>query len=315
MVGLVAIRTARNPARTLQILSKWGRDRRCLPLRLRPHLLDYIEIHHFMASRLGRYPNLQAPRDFNDKIQWLKLFARQAGMAKLVDKVAVREWVANRIGPQYLIPLRDTAERWSRLDPSALRAPFVVKTAHDSGSTVIVTSDDPHSILRARTAITRAQRRRYGTVGAEWAYRDVRARVLVEEMIGNGTVPPADYKFFCVRGEVKLVQKLWGRFEGTLKEATFDASGSSAALHVDPTNAHEDGGPLPGNWQEMLSVASALSMDFEFVRVDLFSIGGKVFFGELTFWPYSGYYLGDQRALGGLIEVDNQFTGRTAPGT
>lgn len=307
MLGLVTYRTVRSPVRTVKILLKWRRDARALPLRARVHLLDYMEIHHSMLMRLGRFPRLVRPQDFNDKVQWLKLFAQRPEMVLLVDKIAVRDWVSERIGPGHLIPLRASASDWSDLPAHALKAPFVVKAAHDSGSTVIVKNDDLPSLTHAERAISRARRRRYGTVGAEWAYRSVRPRILVEDMLGDGSVAPADYRFFCVRGEVKVVQKHWGHREGASREATFDARGRELGIRIKPENVYVTAVDIPGSWDLMVNIARKLSSDYEFVRVDLFCVDETVYFGELTFWPFSGYYGGDQQQLGDLVDVNTRI--------
>ncbi|MGD6980975.1 ATP-grasp fold amidoligase family protein [Citricoccus sp. CH26A] len=312
LISVAAARTVVRPDQTILTIRKWYSDKKVLPLRWRPHFLDYLEIHHAMKSHVGRFPNLVNPEDFNDKIQWLKLFDQREETVILADKVRVRDWVAERIGPEYLIPVIQIADHPRELDRAALGTPpYVVKASHDSGSAQIVRSLDDDSWAKITKRLSAAVRRRYGTWNSEWPYRYVRPRVIVEEFIGTDDALPVDYKFNCVNGEIKLVRIFWDRGQGA-KVSTVYEDGTQADIRVNPDYEHQESYPLPPNWSELCALARKLAEGIPFVRVDLYSTGKRIYFGEMTFLPQGGLYRGgDQRALGDLTPID--LTGYREP--
>lgn len=305
LLTVAVARTVVRPDRTIRILRKWQADAKALPLQRSAHFLDYLEIHHAMAAHVGRFPDLVDPMDFNDKIQWLKLFDQREQTIQLADKVAVREWVAERIGAEYLIPVLQVADRPRDLDLGSLgTAPFVVKASHDSGSAQIVRQTDDISWRRVTKRLDAALRRRYGTWNAEWPYRYVRRRVLVEKYIGAGEVLPVDYKFNCVNGAITLARIFWDREQGA-KVSTVLEDGTPVDIQMNPSYEYQGAFDLPANWRELCALARKLSEGIPFVRVDLYSTGDRIYFGEMTFLPQGGLYKGgDQRALGELTPID-----------
>ena len=239
-------RTIIRPDRTIRAVRKWRSDARVIPLKASAHFLDYLEIHHAMAADVGRFPDLLNPTDFNDKIQWLKLFDQRAETIRLADKVAVRSWVAERIGAEYLIPVLQIADDPRNLNRHALgETPYVVKASHDSGSAQIVTESDDESWRQVAKRLKAALRRRYGTWNSEWPYRYVRPRIIVEEFIGSQNTVPVDYKFNCVNGEITLVRIFWDRGHGA-KVATVFETGEYADVQVNPSYEHQAAYDLPG---------------------------------------------------------------------
>lgn len=305
LTSVAIARTIVRPNRTIHIIQKWRADARVLPLQKSAHFLDYLEIHHAMASQVGRYPDLVNPTEFNDKIQWLKLFDQRAETIRLADKVAVREWVAERIGPDYLIPVLKITEHPRHLDRTELgRPPYVIKASHDSGSAQIVMNDDDATWQRVTRRLSADLRRHYGTWNSEWPYRYVQPQVIVEKFIGAHGVPPVDYKFNCVNGEVALVRVFWDRGQ-VPKVSTVYEDGTAAHIQVNPSYEHQEAYELPANWTELCALARRLSEGIPFVRVDLYSTGERIYFGEMTFLPQGGLYRGgDQRELGDLTPID-----------
>jgi hypothetical protein len=305
-VRLLALRAVSSPLRTAKIAAKWRNDSRSLPLRVRSHLFDYFESHYCLARTTGEFPDLVAPASYNDKVQWLKLFDQDPATVTMVDKLAVRDYVADCVGEQYLIPIRAHASRATDLAPSDLHPPFAIKATHDSGSTSLVFTDAENVVEKAVRKAERARRRRWGVWYAEWPYRYVCPRLVVEELIGEDNQPPTDYKFHCVNGEVIWVQLFWSRADNLQETSVFpDGSASSIGLNA---GAHMDAPvSLPSTWNEMLNVASRLSKGKKYVRVDLYSVQERVYFGELTFFPKGGYHSGPGRVeLGSLLPIDTE---------
>ena len=241
--------------------------------------------------RFGRTPDLVHPRRYNEKIRWRMLHDRRPLLRVFADKVAVRDYVAERIGESYLVPLLGIFDRpedipWERLSP-----PYVVKATHGCEWNIFVRDAaevDPDrfsELLRGWLA------RDYYYVAREWAYKRVPRRVIVERFIGSDGRVPSDYKFYCFDGEPRAVAVCHDRFRGTTW-AWFDPSWTLLPW-VSKAYGEGTGCPPPSRLEEMLEVARALSADIEYVRVDLYCVGDRVYFGELTAteaagsWPLS----------------------------
>ena len=242
-----------------------------------------------MYSHVGRFPNLVNPSGQNDKIQWLKLFSRDPIQAVFADKFLVREWVTEQIGGQYLIPLRAYSFSASEVPPEALKDPFVAKASHDCGSAVVVDNPDPASSFDALVSVENALRSKFGVQTAEWGYRGLKPRILIEDLLAEeGGRSLSDYKFHCSRGQILWAQVIWDR-DKEVKEAIIEADGSPTtfkSLHASWQSSEMEA--LPNTWEEMCRIAKVLSRDRPYVRVDLYSVSDKVFFGEMTNWPCAG---------------------------
>lgn len=288
------------------ICKKWKADKELLPLK-HEHFEQYFWIHRASWLKLGKFPNLVNCKDFNDKIQWLKLFDQDPVIVGCVDKIAVRHEVLKRVGEKYLVSLYQTHKSFRDIDFDPLPKSFVVKANHDSGSYSLVGDKSKFDAVKSKAKIEAALIRPYGMKTGQWAYALVEPKVLVEEFIDphHGESPPPDYKFFCVDGNVRFVQYIYDRSSGT-KEQIIDVSGQTLDVHFDSNFQSCSGFNRPAEWEEMISVAERMGEGFKFVRVDLlYSSSGRFYVGEMTFWPLAGFYRSaGQEQLGEFLDFD-----------
>jgi hypothetical protein len=297
-----ALRASRNLAAKIE--QKWPEDCRHLPLTP-AHRELYDIIHRLVFREFGEFPNLIDCRDFNDRMQWLKLFDQRREMVRCSDKILARDYIRERIGEKHLVKLYQTHERFSQIDFAALPQAFVIKANHDAGSTVLVRDKAKLDKAAAEARIEAGLRRQYGWETGEWAYKYVRPRVLVEELLDpHSASPPPDYKFYCVEGKVKFMHYVYDRGLDP-KSQIIDANGADMKTQIYPVFALGDAFRKPDQWDELIEVAERLSSAFKFVRVDLYCVGGRIYAGEMTFWPSGGVYHGDgQKRLGPLLDFD-----------
>lgn len=291
---------------TAAVHLKWRIDSLCTPLTAE-HWNLYRIIHTSYWRELGRFPNLRSPHDFNDKIQWLKLFDQQEAAITCSDKLGVRDHIRARIGENYLVPLLAVWDHAEALAFSQLPHSFVVKTNHDSGTVILVSdksqADREPIVHRLKTSLSR----KYGWENGEWAYSFIQPRILVEQhLTPSSPMPPPDYKFYVVEGRVRFVHFISDRGNDT-KEQVLDAEGVDLGVGLYPSFRRSQTFSKPKCWREMVQIAEAIGAGFKCVRVDLFLVEDRVYAGEMTFWPMFGCYKGDgQRKLGPLLDFDRR---------
>ncbi len=288
----------------MSIERKWKQDCLLLPLTSK-HRELYNIIHRLCLRELGEFPDLVNCRDFNDRIQWLKLFDQDREIIRCSDKILVREYVRERVGEQYLVKLYQVHDHFLQIDFDALPDSFVIKVNHDSGTVILVRNKAELDRQAAEQRIEEALQKSYGWLNGEWAYSYVKPKVLVEEFIASETEsPPPDYKFHCVDGTVRWLQYFYDRGNNT-KEVIVLPSGEITNIHLSHNMKHEKEFDLPSSWLEMTSVVGRLAERFKYVRVDIYSINFKIIVGELTFFPWTGCYKGEgQKILGQLLDFD-----------
>jgi hypothetical protein len=215
------------------------------------------------------------------------LHERDARLSVLCDKLRVRDYVAARVGADYLVPLL-----WHGTDPALipfgeLPARFVIKTNHGCSYNIIIKDKAQADPLKIKLQLGKWLRINYGEdfcLGIEWAYRNISPAIIVEAFIGESDRPPIDYKFYCFAGRVEFLTQHFGRF---VKHQTrsFDRDYGPHVFHY---QFEQYAGPCerPKNFEVMVQLAETLAQEFEFMRVDLYNVGGRIFFGELT--PYPG---------------------------
>ena len=258
-----------------------------------------------MVSELGEFPNLVNPQDFNDRIQWLKLFDQTKEHVRCSDKIRVRDYVRERVGEDYLVKLYQVCERFDEIDFERLPRSFVIKTNHDSGTVILVRDKTRLDRDQARARVEKSLRRVYGWENGEWAYGFIKSRILVEEfLLPENPTPPPDFKFYVVDGKVKFMRFISGRGSET-KEQAVSPEGVDLKAHFNPNFLSSSSFTKPECWDEMKNVAERLGKNFKFVRVDLFEAKDRIYAGELTFWPMFGCYKGEgQKKLGPLLDFD-----------
>lgn len=242
--------------------------------------LQYFR-HHFA------WPDLKSPKRFNEQIQWLKLFYRNPTLRQCVDKVSVREYVAQRIGWQHLIPLIAVYDRVEEVSFESLPGQFVLKASHGSGWNVICPRKDDLDVQRTRELLESWMRKDFFKVGREWAYRGLVPRLICEEFLSEaGDIPPNDYKFHCFGGEPQYIQVDYGRFSRHSR-VIYDTEWRRVPCRLEYPNDVADQEP-PSTLDKMLDICRKLAAEFPFVRVDLYNCRERVLFGELTFYPGKG---------------------------
>ena len=224
-------------------------DSRCLPLT-NNHIDLYKVIHRRYLRELGKFPNIIKCRDYNDKIQWLKLFDQDWSIVSCTDKLSVRDYVKNRVGAEYLIDVYEVREKFSEIDFDALPSSFVIKTNHDCGTSILVRDKADFDRVAAESHFDQVLNRVYGRGMGEWSYAYIRPRIFVEEFLGpEATSPPADYQFHCVDGAVRFLQYIYERGTNT-KEVIVDSNGCETTmrlyLHMEKGYRYEK----PANWSD-----------------------------------------------------------------
>ena len=241
----------------------------------------------------GRKLDLKDPKRFTEKIQYLKLWYRKPEFTALVDKVAAKKYVEMRLGKHLLIPTIAIWDRPEDIDLSMLPDRFVLKTTHGGGSTGVVVCRDK-SKFDLRKAVMDLHRSMQSDIylsQREWPYKNVRRRILAEEYMENGADNElTDYKFYCFDGVPRYCQVIANRHTGeTIDFYDMDWNHQDFfGLNPSCSNAAKDS-PRPARLEEMYRIACVLSEGLPFLRVDLYEINGKVYFGEMTFYPNSGF--------------------------
>lgn len=235
--------------------------------------------------RMKKWINWRNPQTFNEKLQWLKLHDRKALYTQLVDKYEVKAYVAEHIGDEYIIPSLGVWERFDDIDFENLPDQFVLKCTHDSGGVVICRDKACFDREAARVKIEASLSTNYYDCWREWPYKNVKPRIIAEAYIADN---PKDYKLHCFDGETKMVLVCSERFAGGLREDFFDRQWT----HLDcrrPKHANADVTPeKPKNYEKMCELAQLLTQEMRFARVDFYEVDGRVYFGEITFYPASG---------------------------
>lgn len=239
--------------------------------------------------RMGNKLNLSNPKTFNEKIQWLKLYDHNPKYIYLVDKYEVRSYVRNIIGEEYLIPLLGVYEKFDEIDFEKLPEQFVIKSTHDSGGVFICTSKLLFKRNKAKSIINRSLKHNYYYKGREWPYKYVKPRIICEKlMVDESGKDLKDYKIFCFNGEPKIIQVDFDRFINH-KRNFYDTKWNYIPLTLHYQTDSLVSIKKPSQLDDMLNIARKLSVDFPHVRVDLYSISNRIYFGELTFLHGSGY--------------------------
>lgn len=254
----------------------------------------------FLFKKIQGYPlNLRNPKTLSEKIQWVKLNCNIENLGSFVDKYEVREYVKEKVGPKYLIPLLGVYNKIDDIDFDILPNKFVIKATHSSGWNIIVSNKKDLVILDTKILINKWLNSSFYKLTGERNYKDIKPRVVIEEMIVDPSGDLKDYKFFCFHGKVKFIQLDGNRHENHKRNLY---SPSWDLLDV----AYEHGN-ISGNirkphlLKEMVDIAEKLSEDFEFVRVDLYYNSQEIYFGELTFTPGQGFEKFSD------IKVDTEF--------
>ncbi|PEB46638.1 glycosyl transferase [Bacillus thuringiensis] len=249
---------------------------------------NYLQLKYKLI--MGRKLNLKNPKTFNEKLQWLKLNDRRAEYTMLVDKYEVRQYIKETIGEEYLIPLLGVYNNFDEIDFDVLPNKFVLKPNHTSGDVFICRDKSKINYRELKSEVDKWLQREYYWLHREWPYKNVKPKIVCEKyMVDESGVDLKDYKFMSFNGEVRC------SFVGLNRQ-------SETGLNIDfydlewklmPFERHYPNSGIklekPQNYKKMIEFAELLSRELPFVRVDFYEINGKVYFGELTFYPGSGF--------------------------
>jgi hypothetical protein len=239
---------------------------------------------------MGSWPNLNNPQTFNEKLQWLKLYNRCPQYTLMVDKVKVKKYVAEILGEEYVIPTLGVWDNPNDIDFDALPNRFVLKCNHNSGTGMCICKEKSKlNIPRVKAALRKGLKENYYLHGREWPYKNVPRKILAEQFIEdkNGA-ELLDYKLMCFNGKVYCTFVCGDRFSGDgLKVTFYDREWKRLPFTRHYPNLTRDV-PRPKRYEQMIEFAEKLSEGLPFARIDFYEIDGRLFFGEITFFPGSG---------------------------
>lgn len=267
----------------------------------------YLKKKYFL--KMGRELNLEKPVTFNEKMQWLKIHDRKDIYTTMVDKYEAKKYVADRIGKEHIIPTLGLYNKFDDIDFDKLPSQFVIKCTHDSGGLVICKDKNKFDRRLAKKKIKKSLRKNYYYTHREWPYKNVKPRIIVEKYMENKKDGELrDYKLFCFDGKFKVM------FIATNRQGVGDTYFDffdNKFKHLLFTNGHPNAPVLPHkpeNFDEMIDLAEKLSQNIPQVRVDFYDIDGKLYFGEMTFFHWSGFVPFEpekwDKKLGDLIDLN-----------
>lgn len=242
---------------------------------------------------MGQELNLHDPHTFNEKLQWLKLHDRRLEYTTMVDKYEVKKYIAETIGEEYVIPTLGVWDHFEDIDFNTLPNQFVLKCTHDSGGLVICRDKKNFDYAAAKKKIQRCLKQNYYYKHREWPYKNVIPRVMAERYMEdeNKTEGLRDYKFFCFHNIPKFLYVSEGLEDHSTAGISFyDFDGKEMPFRRSDFRTIGVDVQLPGNFPEMREIARILSemVGSPFVRIDLYSINGRIYFSEITFYPCAG---------------------------
>ncbi len=293
--------------------------KKIIPRNLRYKLMSFFSflpdkpyIALFYWATTGKKLNLRTPVGYNEKLQWLKLNDRHVEYGKLVDKLAVREYISEILGEEHLFPLLGKWKSFDEIDFNLLPNSFVLKCNHDSGSTKVI-KDKSLLTKKDYKELKKFYKRRLKSdffhAGREYPYKGLPRYIIAEKLMVDESAPEKsieDYKFFCFNGEPKIMFVATDRST----DCRFDFF-DMGFNHLDIVNIHPQSDKKiekPEKFDEMIEIAKKLSKGIKQVRIDLYELNGKIYFGEYTFFHGGGFSLFNppkwEKQLGDWIEIN-----------
>lgn len=239
---------------------------------------------------MGYKLDLEHPKTFNEKLQWLKLYDRKPIYTTMVDKYKAKQWIADRIGEQYVIPTLAVYNSVDEIDLDKLPDKFVLKCNHDSGSVVICKNKSTFDLETAKKTLAAALEKNYYWMAREWPYKGVKSCVFAEKFLeDSATDDVIDYKMMTFNGKVKCCFTCTNRRSATgLNVTFFDVDWKKMPFErLYPVDAKPVG--RPSSYEQMVVFAERLSENIPFSRVDFYEINGMPFIGEITLYPGAGF--------------------------
>ena len=248
---------------------------------------DEVYIQIIARLRFGKSFDLKNPKTFNEKLNWLKLHDRNPKYTLMADKHAVKDYVREIIGEEYVVPCYGVYENGNLIDFNSLPPKFVLKCTHDSSGAIICKDRETFNQDAAINFINRCLKKNNFWHLREWVYKDISPRVIVDQLLDDGSGHELrDYKFWCFNG-IPRVMYITNKAQN-IYENFYDMDFKA----IDINHGFKRQKPeyeKPKQFELMKQLASKLSKDIPFVRVDFFNIGQKVYFGEFTFYDWGGF--------------------------
>lgn len=250
-------------------------------------MTDEAYLRFVYKIAMGKKLDLENPKTFNEKLQWLKLHNQKEIYTTIVDKYEAKKYVEKIIGSEYLIPTIGVWNNFDEIDFNTLPDQFVLKCTHDSGGLVVCRDKSRLDMDAARKKIEKSLSSNFYYMGREWPYKDVPHRIIAEQYMADDL---RDYKLFCFDGVPRMTLVCSERFtKDGLKEDFYD----EAWNHLDVRRPAHGNAVLPiqrpKQYELMKELAAKLSEKMPFARIDFYEINEKVYFGEITFYPASGF--------------------------
>ena len=252
---------------------------------------ESLYLRMFYYLQMGQVLHLKKPRKYTEKIQWLKLHDRKPEYTMMVDKILVKEYVSKKISKDIVVPILAEYESVQDIDIDKLPDQFVLKTNHSGGNTGVVVCKDKR-IFDVNEAKAKLQNSLAGCAGyddyLEWPYKDVQRKVFAEAYLEDETGGLMDYKFMCFNGEPKFIHICPDRNSGgPIHFDYYDLDWNKLPFTIEHPNS-DIIVSQPKSFDQMLEYAKILSAGIPLSRIDFYEVAGKPYFGEITFYPYSG---------------------------
>lgn len=245
-------------------------------------------VKRMYQCKMGKPLNLENPKSYTEKLQWLKLYDRQPIYTQMVDKVAAKKLIEERIGKQYVVPTIGEWDCFKNIDFNELPNKFILKCTHDSGSYCICRDKNTFDKKSARRKLTRSLNRNYYLTRREWPYKDVPHKIIAEELLedisGQALV---DYKYFCFNGEPKVMYIAADAAKVPTTDF-FDMHYEHLPIRMRDPNAKVVP-EKPAQFDEMKRIASILSEGIPHLRVDFYIVNNHLYVGEMTFFHMGGF--------------------------
>ncbi len=259
------------------------------------HLHDKMSDKEFICKQykasFGLELNLNNPTTFNEKLQWLKLHMRDDRYTQMVDKYGVRDYIAQRIGSEYLIPLLGVWDNPDNIDFESLPNQFVLKCTHNSGVGMCICKDKGKiNIPRVKKELRKGLNENYYIGNREWPYKNVVHRIIAEKYMDDGRGQLRDYKLHCFNGKCKIILVCDNRFSATgVTEDFYNTNWEHLDIKRPGIMNSEEKIEKPDQLIEMIDLAEKISEGLAFSRIDFYVVNKKIYFGEITFFPASGF--------------------------
>lgn len=271
--------------------------------------INFLKLKYRLV--INKKLNIENYQTFNEKLQWLKLYNRNPEYTKMVDKYEAKKYVADIIGQEYIIPTLGVWDKFEDIDFDILPNQFVLKPTHTSGDIFICKDKEKINHKKLKKMVNKWLKRNYYFIHREWPYKYIKPRIIAEKyMETNEQKELIDYKFFCFNGNPKVILVCSERFSSdNMCETWFDENWNFLDI-IESNHRVNKKIKKPINFSKMMEFSKKLSRDIPFIRVDFYEINGKIYFGELTFFPAAGFEKFEpeewDKKLGDMLELPKE---------